>query len=49
MWLNVMNVVEVLTDNCVGVWESLRLDPYSNERFLYVSEKGVEARWGRRT
>ena len=32
----VVNVVEMLTDKCVEVWENLRLDPYSNERSLYV-------------
>ena len=31
-----MNVIEMLTDKCVEVWENLRLDPYSNERSLYV-------------
>ena len=43
----VVNVVEVLTDKCVEVWENLMLNPYSNERLLYVLEMGVEARWGR--
>ena len=42
-----VNVVGVLSDECVEVWENLRLDSYSNERFLYVLELGVEARWGR--
>ena len=37
---------EVLTYECVEVWKSLRLDSYSNERLLYFSEMGVEARWG---
>ena len=41
------NVVGVLSDECVEVWENLRLDSYSNERLLYVLEMGVEARWGR--
>ena len=36
-----MNVVEVFTDECVEVWENSRLDSYSNERLLYVSEMGV--------
>ena len=41
-----MNVVEVLTDECVEVWENLRLDPYSHEMLLHVLEVGVETRWG---
>ena len=44
----VVNVAEVHTDECVEVWENLMLNPYSNERLLYVLEMGVEARWGRR-
>ena len=40
---------EVLTYKCVEVWESLRLDPYSNERLFYISEMSIEAQWGRRT
>ena len=32
----VVNVIEMLTDKCVEVWENLRLDPYSNERSLCV-------------
>ena len=35
---------EGLTYECVEVWKSLRLDSYSNERLLYFSEMGVEAR-----
>ena len=42
-----VNVVEVLTDKCVEVWENLRLHLYSNEGLLSVSEVGVEAWWGR--
>ena len=34
----VVHVVEVLTDKCVEVWENLRLDPYSNEGLLSLSE-----------
>ena len=37
---------EELTDECVEVWESLRLDSYSNERLFYVSEMSIEAQWG---
>ena len=37
---------EVLTYKCVEVWESLRLDSYSNERLFYVSEMSIEAQWG---
>ena len=33
---------EVLTCECVEMWESLRLDSYSNGRLLYVREMGVE-------
>ena len=43
----VVNVVEVLTDECVEVCENLMLNPYSNERLLYILEMGVDARWGR--
>ena len=43
----VVNVAEVLTDECVEVWENLMLNPYSNERLLYALEMDVEARWGR--
>ena len=32
----VVNVIEMLTDKCVEVWDNLRLDPYSNERSLCV-------------
>ena len=39
-----MNVVEGFTGECVEVWENLRLNPYSNQELLYVSEMGVEAR-----
>ena len=42
-----VNVVEVHTEECVKVWQNLRLYPYSNERLLYVSEMGGEARWVR--
>ena len=42
----VVNVVEVLNDECVEVLENLRLDLYSNGTLLYISEMGVEARWG---
>ena len=41
------NVVEVLTDECVEVWENLRLDPCSNEMLLYVLKINVEAWWVR--
>ena len=41
-----VNWFEVLTYKCVEVWESLRLDSYSNERLLRVSEMGVEAQFG---
>ena len=27
----VVNVVEVLTDKCIELWECLRFDPYSND------------------
>ena len=27
----VVNMVEVLTDKCVELWECLRFDPYSND------------------
>ena len=37
---------EELTDECAEVWESLRLDSYSNERLFYVSEMSIEAQWG---
>ena len=42
-----VNVVETFTDECVEVWENLRLNQYSNQGLLYVSEMGVEARCGR--
>ena len=42
-----VNVVEVLIDKCVEMWENLRLGLYSNEGSLSVSEVGVEARWRR--
>ena len=42
-----MNVVEVLTDKCVEVWENLRVDLYSTDGLLSVLEIGIEARWGR--
>ena len=41
------NVVEVLTDKCVEVWENLRLDSSSNEMVLYVLKINVEAWWVR--
>ena len=47
MFLVSLEVVEVLTDECVEVLENSRLDPYSNERLLYFSEMGVKACWGR--
>ena len=37
----------MLTYERIEVWESLRLDSYSNERLLYVAEMGVEVGWGR--
>ena len=40
-------MVEVLTDECVEVWENLRLDPCSNEMLLYVLKINVEAWWVR--
>ena len=43
-----MNVVEVLTDECVEVWENLRLDLYLNEGLLSVLEMGIEAQRGRK-
>ena len=42
-----MDVVEVLTDECVEVWENSRLDPYSNWRLLYVLEMGVKTLCGK--
>ena len=44
-----MNVVEVLTEKFVEVWENWRLDLYSNKRLLHVLETGAETRWGKRT
>ena len=44
-----MDVVEVLTDESVEVWENSRLDPYSNGRLLYVLEMDVETLCGRGT
>ena len=41
-----VNVVEVLIDKCAEVLENLRLGLYSNGTLLYISEMGVEARWG---
>ena len=38
----VVNVVEMLIDKCLELWESFRFDPYSNESLLHVSEMGVE-------
>ena len=38
----VVNVVEMLIDKCLELWESSRFDPYSNESLLHVSEMGVE-------
>ena len=43
----IVNVVEVLTDKCVEVWENLRVDLYSTDGLLSVLEIGIEARWGR--
>ena len=44
-----MDVVEVLTDESVEVWENSRLHPYSNGRLLYVLEMDVETLCGRGT
>ena len=44
-----MDVVEVLTDKSVEVWENSRLHPYSNGRLLYVLEMDVETLCGRGT
>ena len=43
-----VNVVEVLTDECVEVWENLRLDLYLNEGLLSVLEMGIETQRGRK-
>ena len=40
---DVVNLLEVFTDQCVKVWENLRLDLHSNEGLFSVSEMGIEA------
>ena len=42
-----MNVIEMFTNKCVEVWKNLRLNPYSDQGLLSVSEMGVQAWWGR--
>ena len=42
-----VNLVEVLTGECVEVWENFRFDPYSNEGLLFILQMGIEAQWGR--
>ena len=53
----IVNVVEVLTDKCVEVWENLRVDLYSTDGLLSVLElalrpggggghEGMLVQWG---